>query len=295
LYKCDVIKATRFIISLLYIYNMSKLGDVKLTDTQLGDNRIVNDFKTVKTQYKREDKFDDDMMFHPSDGKALVKDREDFAVLPCRVETIDIGRKELENATATLDRDQQRATVADRRDERMFYVNRANLKYKNPSKCFKKRPLIPAVSFIPSATILNEQVGVNLTDPTNVYDLLTDGPEKTPDEGVCNSLTENRNYASQKMKIDRLLDTRQKALKQVKLTMRKIYPPQPYIVSVKKMRAQQYKEPDKEKISEKLVRSAGDIAVRQAERKELRSPEQIEEARLRRGDLMPVSRGRGLI
>ena len=274
---------------------MSELGDIKLSDTQLGDNRIVNDFKTVKTQYKREDKFDDEMMFHPSNGKALVKDREDFAVLPFRVETIDIGRKELENATATLDRDQQKATVEDRRDERMFYVNRKNLRYKNPSKCFKKRPLIPAVSFIPSATILNEQVGVNLTDPTNVYDLLTDGPEKTPDEMVCNTLTEKRSYRRQKMKIDRLLDTRQKTMKQVKLTMRKVYPPQPFIVSVKKMRAQQYKEPDRDKIKEKLVRSAGDIAIRQAERKELRSPEQIEEERLRRVVTMPVPRGRGLI
>jgi len=274
---------------------MAELGDVKLNRVQLGDNRIVNTFGTVYEQQIRSEVFDEEMMFHPSNGKALVKDREDFAVLPCRVETIDIGRKELENATATADRDQRKATVPDRRDERMFYVNRKNLKYVNKSKCFKKRPLIPAVSFIPSATILNEHVGVNLTDPANVYDLLTDGPEKTPDEGVCNTLTEKRSYARQKMKIDRLLDTRQKALRQVKLTMRKIYPPQPYIVSVKKMRAQQYKEPDRKKIREKLVRSAGDIAVRQAERKELRSPEQIEEARLRRGDLMPVSRGRGLI
>jgi len=261
---------------------MSKLGDVKLNNVQLGDNRIVNTFGTVYEQQIRSEVFDEEMMFHPSNGKALVKDREDFAILPCREETIDIGRKELENATATADRDQRKATVADRRDERMFYVNKANLQFKNPSKCFKKRPLIPAVSFIPSATILNEQVGVNLTDPANVYDLLTDGPEKTPDEAVCNSLTEKRSYSSQKMKIDRLLDTRQKAMKQVKLTMRQIYPQQPYIVSVRKMRAQQYKEPDKNKISEKLVRSAGDIAMREAERKELRSKEQIEQARLGR-------------
>lgn len=271
---------------------MSKLGDVKLNNVQLGDNRIVNNLRTVANQYVREDKFDDAMMFHPSDGKALVKDREDFTVLDCREATIDIGRKELENATATLDRDQQRATVADRRDERMFYVRKKNIKYENPSKCFKKRPLIPAVSFIPSATILNEQVGVNLTDPTNVYDLLTDGPEKTPDEMVCNTLTEKRSYATQKMKIDRLLDTRQKAMKQVKLTMRQIYPQQPNIVSVRKHRAQQFPDLDQKKIKERLVRDAGDMAKREAQYKELRN---VEDSRA--VSTMPVSerRGRGLL
>jgi hypothetical protein len=254
---------------------MAELGDVKLSSVQLSDNRMVNSLKNVKAEYKQEDQFDDDMKFHPSDGKALVKDREDFAVIGSREATLDIGQKELENAIATLDRDQRKATVADRRDERMFYKKGQKMKY--PEKCFKKRPLIPAVSFIPSATILNEQVGVNLVDPMNVYDLLTDGPEKTPDEMVCNTLSEKRSYSSQKMKIDRLLDTRQKALKQVKLTMKAIYPQQARIVSVRKHRAKQFPDLDTKKLQSTMVRSAGDIAVRNAQMKELRSPEQIAE------------------
>ncbi|MHA2181096.1 MAG: hypothetical protein ACXAAH_06715 [Promethearchaeota archaeon] len=261
----------------------TQIGDIVIKAKTLPDNRIVNNLDTVIAQFDEEDKFMRNNVFRHSKGEALVNHREesdDF--VRCFDGSINIGKREYIKAVETFDRDQQTATVEDRRNEVSFY--KPYEKYVNKSKCFKKRPLIPAVSFIPSATILNEQVGLNILDPSIPYDILTDGPEKTPDEGVCNSLVESRSYNRQKININRLLSTRQKALRQVRLTMNKINPDRERIIDINKHRERNANEIDRKKLTESIVKGVGEFLnknqqrVRQLDREESQRMQAVERA-----------------
>ena len=260
-----------------------QLGDIVIKAKELPDNRIVNNLDTVLAEYNEEDKFMRNNIFRRSNGKALANDveRSDNFV-KCFDSSINIGPREYQKAIETFDRDNQKATVEDRRDESRFY--KPYQKYVNKSQCFKKRPLIPAVSFIPSATILNEQVGVNLVDPTQIYDLYSDGPEKTPDEAVCHSLTESRSYNRQAININRLLSTRQKEKRRMRMAMNRVDPNRERVVDIKKHREMAANQLDRKKLNESIVKGVGEFLTknqqyaRDLEREQARQGQALERA-----------------
>ena len=116
----------------------TQIGNIVIKAKTLPDNRIVNNLDTVIAQFDEEDKFMRNNVFRHSKGEALVNHREesdDF--VRCFDGSINIGKREYIKAVETFDRDQQTATVEDRRNEVSFY--KPYEKYVNKSKCFKKR------------------------------------------------------------------------------------------------------------------------------------------------------------
>lgn len=103
-------------------------------------------------------------------------------------------------------------------------------------RCLKKDPLRPAVSFIPRATILEDQPA--LMNPANpeYYVLRADPMTEIPDQTVCNNIYYERSLKKSNKQLNDMLTTRGSWMNTERLAMRRLDPNAPELVEVRQHR-----------------------------------------------------------
>ena len=104
-------------------------------------------------------------------------------------------------------------------------------------RCLKRDPLRPAVSFIPRATILEDQPLIQNPAAPDYYALRADPMTEIPDETVCNNIYYNRSLRNTNKQLNSMLKTRSAWMNTERLAMRRLDPNAPQIVEVRKHRS----------------------------------------------------------
>lgn len=99
--------------------------------------------------------------------------------------------------------------------------------------CLKKNPRRAATSFIPKTAILADQPAIQNPASPDYYALRANPMTETPDETVCNSLTEARNMTNMNLMQMNMLNSRQDWVNVQKQAFRRDNPNAPEIVDIK--------------------------------------------------------------